>query len=376
VPDLNLANPRVREEIRRIMQFWLRMGISGFHLDAVPYMIERAKEADPTDNGQWLLRGMREFVSLRRPEGVLLDEVDVPVEEYSDYFGGGEGLTMLLDFWLNNHLFLALARSDREPLIRALHKQPTPPRHAQYVNWLRNHDELDLERLSDPEREEVMHRFAPDQSMRAYGRGIRRRLAPMLGGDERRLAMAHALLLSLPGTPTLLYGDEIGMGDDLSRPERLAVRTPMQWSDDVTAGFSTGPADRLLAPVISDGHYGYQRVNVYNQTTRRDSLLAKVGNLIRARLGLREIGLGESQVLDVGCSAVLALRYDHEDSSVITVVNLSDDDVEVKLPDDGFGNLVDVLADGDYPNKNTANSALELRPYGYRWLRPSEHVLR
>jgi maltose alpha-D-glucosyltransferase/alpha-amylase len=358
------------------MQFWLRMGISGFRLDAVPYMIERAKEADPTDNGQWLLRGMREFVSLRRPEGVLLGEVDVPVEEYSNYFGGGEGLTMLLDFWLNNHLFLALAHGDREPLVRALRKQPTPPRHAQYVNWLRNHDELDLERLSDPEREEVMHRSVPDQSMRAYGRGIRRRLAHMLGGDERRLAMAHALLLSLPGTPTLLYGDEIGMGDDLSRPERLAVRTPMQWSDDVTAGFSTGPPDRLLAPVISDGHYGYQRVNVYNQATRRESLLAKVGNLIRTRLGLHEIGLGESQVLDVGCSAALALRYDDEDSSVITVVNLSDDDVEVTLPDDGFGNLVDVLADGDYPNNNTANSTLELRPYGYRWLRPSEHLLR
>jgi maltose alpha-D-glucosyltransferase/alpha-amylase len=387
-PDLNLANPRVREELRRIMAFWLRMGVSGFRVDAAPYMIERARAADPTDGGQWLLREMREFVSLRRPEAVLLGEVDVPVEQYVDYFGGGQGMTLLLDFWLNNHLFLALARADAEPLLRALHQQPPPPRHAQYANWLRNHDELDLERLSDAEREEVMRTFAPQQSMRAYGRGIRRRLAPMLGGDERRIAMTHALLLSLPGTPVLLYGDEIGMGEDLSRPERLAVRTPMQWSDDVNGGFSTAPPDRLVAPVVSGGRFGYQRVNVYAQTLREDSLLAKVGNVVRTRARMREIGLGTCRVLDLERQPVLGLRHDHDGSTVVALVNLSADPVEVTVPDDDLADLVDVLADADadyadadyadadYPPTEGHPPTLKLDGYGHRWLRPREHLLR
>lgn len=245
----------------------------------------------------------------------------------------------------------------------------------QYANWLRNHDELDLERLSDADREEVMRIFAPDESMRAYGRGIRRRLAPMLGGDESAIAMTHALLLSLPGTPVLLYGDEIGMGDDLSRPERLAVRTPMQWSDDVNAGFSKAPPDRLVAPIINSGRYGCNRVNVYAQTLRDDSLLAKVGNMVRTRLGLREIGLGTSRVLDVGCRPLLALRHDHEGSSVVAVANLCADDVEVTIPGDDIPELVDVLADTDYPPPAGHPPTLKLGGYGYRWLRPREHLL-
>ncbi|NYH53200.1 maltose alpha-D-glucosyltransferase/alpha-amylase [Nocardiopsis arvandica] len=374
-PDLNLANPRVREEMYRVMAFWLRLGVSGFRVDAVPYMVERAREADPAEDGRWLLREMRDFVSLRRPNAVLIGEVDVPIDEYDDYFADGQGLTMLLDFWLNNHLFLALARSDGEPLARALREQPPPPRFGQYANWLRHHDELDLERLGDADREEVMRAFAPERSMRAYGRGIRRRLAPILGGDERRILMAHALMLSLPGTPLLYYGEEIGMGDELARPERLAVRTPMQWSDDAGAGFSTAPPERLAAPLITGGRYGHERVNVYAQTLRHDSLLSKTGNLVRTRLGLRELGLGRTRVLDVGRRAVLALRHDHEGSTVITVVNLSADDVEVKVPEGEGDGLVDVLADTGYPPFDAGTRTLGLSGYGYRWLRPRQHLV-
>ena len=164
--------------------------------------------------------------------------------------------------------------------MRATESQPVPPERAQYAIWLRNHDELDLERLTDEEREEVMQAFAPDPNMRAYNRGIRRRLAPMLDGDERRLAMAHSLLFALPGTPIIRYGEEIGMGEDLSRPERLAVRTPMQWSNEPNAGFSCVDTPKLAAPLIDEGKFGYQKLNVYAQTLREDSLLAKTGTTV------------------------------------------------------------------------------------------------
>src|SRR5690606_4819531 len=255
-PDLNLTNPRVIEEIERIMLFWLRMGVSGFRVDAASHLVRQAGGGDIAE-GYWLLEHMRDFVSLRRPEAVLLGEVDVDPEHYPDYFGDGDRLTLLLNFWANNHLFLALARGEAEPLLRSIRQQPEPPHRAQYAIWLRNHDELGLARLTDAEREEVMQVFAPDPDMRIYERGIRRRLAPMLGGDTRRLAMAHALLFSLPGTPILRYGEEIGMGDDLSLPERLAVRTPMQWSNEPNAGFSRAPAQELAAALIDEGDFTF-----------------------------------------------------------------------------------------------------------------------
>ncbi|MCC3761674.1 alpha-amylase family protein [Glycomyces sp. TRM65418] len=373
-PDLNHANPAVRREIRRIMSFWLRLGVSGFRVDAVPYMVEAAGAADPHEGGAWLLREMRELVSLRHPEAVLMGEVDVPIEEYNDYFCDGRGMTMLLNFWLNNHMFLALARGDAEPVHRALDAMPQPPHLSQYANWLRNHDELDLERLSDAERAEVIEAFAPDEDMRLYGRGIRRRLAPILGGDERRIAAAHALLLSLPGAPVLQYGDEIGMGDDLSRRERLSVRIPMQWSSDEHAGFSSAPSDRLVAEPVRDGPFGYREINVYDQQRRPHSLLSRIGDLVRARHGLRQIGFGRHRVIDTGCRSVVALRHqDDGDGVAITLVNLSGEDVKVQVPDD-LGDLVDVMADSDYPPDEDQPRLLRLRGHGYRWMRPRASV--
>lgn len=373
-PDLELGNPRVRREIQRIMAFWLRMGVSGFRVDAVPYMVERARAADDRDDGHWLLEEMRDFVTLRRSDAVLLGEVDVPVKAYADYFGDGEDrsdrLTMLIDFWTNNHMFLSLARQDAGPLRDALRQQPPPPARGQYAKFLRNHDELDLEQLADDEREEVVGLFAPEESMQAYGRGIRRRLAPMLDGDHRRIAMAHALLASLPGAPVLLYGDEIGMGDDLSRSGRASVRTPMQWSDADNAGFSTAPADQLVAPVVTSPGFGYHKINVYAQSVGHDTLLARIGNLVRARTANREIGAGNTEVLDTDVPAVLALRHRMEDRQLITVTNLSGRDVAVKINGIDTGDLVDVLADQDYPKPGPVSQGLQLRGNGYRWLRP------
>ncbi|MGY2876311.1 maltose alpha-D-glucosyltransferase / alpha-amylase [Marmoricola sp. URHA0025 HA25] len=368
-PDLELGNPRVREEVRRIMGFWLRLGVSGFRIDAVPYMVERARAADPRHDGYWLLTEMREFTALHQPEGVLLGEVDVPPEEYVEYVGRNDRLSMIIDFWLNNNTFLSLARSKAEPLARALARRPQPHSHSQYATFLRNHDELDLEQLSSDERNEVLEAFAPSDDMRAYDRGIRRRLAPMLGGDTRRIAMAHALLMSLPGAPVLLYGDEIGMGEDLSRPERKAVRTAMQWTDARNGGFSLAEPDQLPTSVISWGRFGYERVNVAAQSQHRDSLLALVANLTRSRLGAEEIGAENCTVLETGAPSVLCLCHESEGRHLVTAVNLGEEEVTCELSGTPLSELADVLADQEYPPPDDDPVKFVLAGHGFRWLR-------
>jgi maltose alpha-D-glucosyltransferase/alpha-amylase len=298
------------------------------------------------------------------PEGVLLGEVDVEPERYSHYFGTGERLGLVLDFWVNNHLFLALARGEAEPLQRAITRRPAPPDGANYAVWLRNHDELDLERLSEQEREEVMQAFAPEPDMRLYGRGIRRRLAPMLDGDVRRQALAQALLLSLPGTPIVRYGEEIGMGDDLSRPERLSVRTPMQWNDQANAGFSS--AQRLAAPVIADGPFAYAHLNVAGQLKDSESLLNRARHLLLTRAGLNEVGDGKAQLLTVDHPAVFAIAHTCDATSVM-LANLGKETVSVRLREIDLEGFEEMLSDSPYPA--TTQSGLTLHGYGYRWFR-------
>lgn len=370
-PDLNLANPEVREEIYRIMSFWLRLGVAGFRVDAAAHMIERAKAADPRDDGYWLLNDMRAYVQARRPDAVLFGEVDVPPDQYPPYFGQGHRLTLVSSFWLNNYLYLALARGAAEPLQRALRMQPRAPANAQYAVWVRNHDELDLERLTDQERAEVLRRFAPDENMRIYNRGIRRRLPPMLDGDTSWIALTHALVMSLPGVPIVRYGDEIGMGDDLSLSERHAVRTVMQWSDETNAGFSSADPAALQVPLIRDGPYRYQEINVYRQSLDESSLLARIGKMTRARLGLRAMGSGRFRVLDTGCPSVLAVEHlsPARDETIVTLANLAPEAVHITLPDVPIECMVDILCDGRYERQDPHPHRLSLHGHGYRWLR-------
>lgn len=362
-PDLNLANPRVVEEIERIMVHWLELGIAGFRLDAASHLVEQAGGGDE-EQGVWILERLFDCMTRINPEGVLIGEVDVEPERYSHYFGTGNRLGLVLDFWVNNHLFLALARGEAEPLQRAIARRPEPPDGANYAVWLRNHDELDLERLTAAEREEVMQAFAPQQHMRIYGRGIRRRLAPMLDGDVRRQALAQALLLSLPGTPIVRYGEEIGMGDDLSRPERLSVRTPMQWSDQANGGFST--ARRLAAPVIDEGPFAYTRLNVEGQQDDADSLLARTRRLLLARRRVSEVGDGRAHPLTVDHPAVFAIAHVGAATSVM-LANLSDETVTVQVREVDWPGFEEILADGTYPFPTA--SGLTLHGYGYRWFR-------
>ncbi len=254
--DLNLTNPRVQEEIRRVVRFWLRLGLAGFRMDAVTHMLRQKGEVKFKGDPHDFLRDLRAFVEEERSDAVLLAEVDVEPERYRDFFGDEDQVHLLLNFYLDNYVFLTLAREEAEPVKRALKTLPPVQREEQYANFLRNHDELDLERLSDEEREEVFKNFAPNENMRIFGRGVRRRLAPMLG-DRRRLEGAYSLMFSLPGTPVLRYGQEIGMGEDLSLEGRDAVRTLMQWSATPNGGFSTAPESELIRPTIREGDYGF-----------------------------------------------------------------------------------------------------------------------
>ena len=253
-PELNHANPAVRDEIRKVIGFWLRLGVAAFRLDAAPFVIELPKPDDPnTERDYGFLNQIRNWLSWRRGDAMILAEANVPDDQLPLYTGTRAGaddrLQMLFNFRLNARMALALARGEVEPIVWALCTSPPLPPSAQWATFLRNHDEEDLSALTDAERAEVFAAFAPDETMRLYGRGIRRRLAPMLDGDRRRLELAYSLQFTLPGTPVVRYGEEIGMGDNLALPERNAIRTPMQWTDGPTAGFSTADSTQLVRPV-------------------------------------------------------------------------------------------------------------------------------
>lgn len=365
--DLDIANPDVRAEIRRIMEFWLELGVAGFRVDAVPYLVLQAAEADGRDDGLWIVEEMRDTVRKYRPDGVLIAESDVDPAEYADHFGDGNRFTMLLNFWLNNNLFLALARQEAEPLHRALRNQPEPPEDCHYAIWLRNHDELDLERLSDAEREETMAVFAPHPQMRAFGRGIRRRLAPMLA-DPRQRKLAVSLLCSLPGTPIVLYGDEIGMGENLELPDRAAVRTPMQWANEPNAGFSEADPLQLVHPVIDAGPFGTRNVNVAGQWADPDSLLRTLQRMFEVRRELGPLLTRQAEPVDVQPASVFAVRYATGDHILLLLANLHPRRTDVHLPDDLRRDWQEVLADHAY-DAPAAGESLHLHGFGYRWLR-------
>lgn len=371
-PDLNLGNPRLRDEFKKILHFWLQLGVSGFRLDAVPHMVlPKARELSEHELFD-LLGELRAFVAEKAPDAVLVGEVDTEPETYAEYFGrDGERLRMLLNFYGPPHAFLAFARGEAEPIRRVLKDLATPPAGACYANFLRNHDELDLERLEDDEREEVRAAFAPDPDMLFVGRGIRRRLAPLLGDDPRRLRLAQSVSFSLPGVPVLYYGDEIAMGDDLSLHERDAVRTPMQWSDEPNAGFSKAPTERLVQPPITGGPFGYEARNVAAGRLDPDSHLNWTMRLIRARRDCPEFGHAQrAEVLDVGCEAVLAHLCRADTGLSLALHNLAGSEVEVRLPDlDAPTPLIELFADGPYDRLE--DGVATLRPYGFRWLRCS-----
>lgn len=368
--DLNTWNPRVRAEIQKIMGFWLQLGVSGFRMDAVPFLIEKKGPNVQHQQDFRLLKEMREFLQWRTGDAILLAEANVVPEESMQYFGDeGDHLQMMLNFPVNQRLFYALATGDIGPLVWALEQTRSRPAHAQWVQFLRSHDELDLGRLTEEQREQVFGAFAPDKRMQLYGRGIRRRLAPMLGGSRQKLDLAFSLLFSLPGTPMMQYGDEIGIGENLRLPERESARTPMQWTGDRHGGFST--ADKVVRPVISDPVFGYQRVNVAAQRNDPESLLNRTERMIRLRKECPEISWGAFEVLRTSAPEVLALRYDWRGTSVFTLHNFAGQARTAAFAPGArpVENLVELFGRRPSCALGDGRHRVKLEAYGWRWFR-------
>lgn len=367
-PDLNISNPEVQKEIFRIMHFWLKLGVSGFRIDAAPHMFNEKGQMDFKEDPHEIFRNFREFVETQKRDAILLAEVDLEPDKYQDYFGDEDQMHMLFNFYVNNYLFLALAREEATPLIKALNEMPKNQEKEQMAVFLRNHDELNLDKLSDKERKEVFEAFAPEENMQIFGRGIRRRLAPMLGNDRRKLELAHSLLLTLPGTPVFRYGQEIGMGEDLSLEGRMSVRTVMQWANEKNAGFSEGPEEKLIRPAISEGEFGYEKINVSDQHRDPDSLHNWVSKAIDYRKEFPEFGWGKYTVLETNNPKVLAHCRDSEKGLGIALHNFSQEEVTVKLELDDTEDILDVFGDKRYEAFDTQTREITLSPYGYRWL--------
>lgn len=376
-PDLNITNPDVQKEIRYILHFWLKLGISGFRMDAVPHMIRNKGNEKFDGNPFDFLKNTRSFLEDLRKDAILLAEVDTEPEKYEEFFGKGDQVQMLFNFYMNNHIFLALARKTAEPIERALDKLPQTSMKEQMGTFIRNHDELDLERLSDTEREEVYAAFAPDEDMRIYGRGIRRRLAPMLNNERSRLELVYSLLFSLPGTPVLRYGDEIGMGEDLSLPERNSVRTTMQWSRERHGGFSAFKGKKLPLPVISNGEFGYEQANVHDQMRNPNSLLNWFERIIAARKECIEFGWGDYEVIKTNNPGVLVHGCKWKNGYAFAVHNFSDKEITIKpeLDKQQQEHLIEHFSDKEYDDYPGKKNEMTVGPYGYRWFRKSSLFL-
>ncbi|MCE5289330.1 MAG: alpha-amylase family protein [Nocardiaceae bacterium] len=376
-PDLNVENPKVQEEISRTLGFWLELGVSGFRVDAVPFLFE--DDQGPGAPGKFdsnkYLGDVRNFVNRRVGDAVLLGEVNLPYQDQLTFFGGldGDGLNMQFDFIGMQNIFLSLARGDARPIAKALKQRPALDITSQWANFLRNHDELTLDKLSDSERQEVFDAFGPDKDMQLYGRGLRRRLPSMFGGDERRMRMAYSLAFSLPGTPVLFYGEEIGMAENLAIPGRLAVRSPMQWTAAKNGGFSAAPKRRLTRP-LPDGMYSPKHINAAGQRRDHESFWWFMRDLIYTYRAQPEIGWSEVEVLAQPYQSVLAhVCREKTGWAMVALHNFGTKGCIVPIEIDGVprGSILVDLLDGltGHPLDDSGRAELTLDPYGYRWLR-------
>jgi len=375
-PDLNTSNPEVQAEILKIMGFWIQAGVSGFRMDAVPFIIA-TKGADIREPEEQydMLRMFREFLQWRQGDCIALAEANVLPETDLEYFGrDGDRMHMMFNFQVNQHLFYALAAADTRPLVKALRATKPRPATAQWGMFLRNHDELDLGRLSDEQQQAVFAAFAPDPDMQLYDRGIRRRLAPMFDRDQRRLELAYSLMFTLPGTPVIRYGDEIGMGDDLRLPERNCARTPMQWSNEPQGGFTKHAKPYI--PVISGGPYGYEHINAAIQRRHPESLLNWMERIIRMRKEVPEIGWGDFTVIPTRDPAVLVMRYDWRNNWVLFAHNFAAKPREVSFSVGLDGDnaehgklLINLLAEDHSRAGDDGKHRVVIEGYGYRWYR-------
>lgn len=363
-PDLNMNNDDVWVEIKDTIDFWISLDVDGFRVDAATHMINEECIPGAGSRSGRRLDELRAYIDSRKKEAILLGEADVVPERMQEYFGDGDRLHILYNFLLNADLFKALAIEKSSPITDRIKQLDEMVDHAAWFNFIRNLDELNLVHLSQKDQQKVMEEFAPDPEMRIYGRGIRRRTAPMLK-DLRRLKMAYGLMFAMPGAPMFVYGDEIGMGENLNLPGRISVRLPMQWSEGKNAGFSESSTrnNNILKSIPSMGDCRYQKVNVVNEDQDSKSLLNFFRDLVRVRQRYPQIGLSTPEIVNTGRSAIVAVRYD----SLLCIHNLSkyEQHFELDVPQTSI-----VVLGYGYPVKRS------LPPYGYSWINIIEEPVK
>jgi len=366
-PDLNYDNPAVRAEIFNILRFWLDLGVDGFRADAVPYLFEREDtDCENLPETHAYLKQLRRFVDEHYPGRILLCEANQWPQDVRSYFGSGDEFHLAFHFPLMPRIFMAMQRADLTPIKWVLEQTPVIPDECQWCTFLRNHDELTLEMVTEEERQGLWQAYAPDPRMR-LNLGIRRRLAPLFRDDRRKIELAYSLLFTLPGSPIIYYGDEIGMGDDLQLPDRNGVRTPMQWEDSPDAGFST--ADILYAPVLNDRQYCPQRVNVAAQRADAGSLWHTLQKMIAIRKQYSALSCGNINWVDCGTSAVAVYQRACKGEQLLVINNLSaiSQTVDCSLPPGITDGIRDIMTNQP-ANFTDGQLSLMLRPYEYRWL--------
>jgi len=370
-PDLNYDNPQVREEMWEIMKFWLQMGVDAFRLDAVPYLVEReGTNCENLPETHQIIKDLRARIDREFPGRMLLAEANQWPADLRSYFGNGDEFHMAFHFPLMPRMFMGLKLEDRKPITEILKQTPEIPEVCQWCLFLRNHDELTLEMVTDMERDYMYDEYAKEKAMR-LNLGIRRRLAPLLDNDRRRIELMNGMLMSLPGTPIIYYGDEIGMGDNVNLGDRHGVRTPMQWDGGWNGGFSTADPEGLYSPLMLNPVYGYQAINVQSQKRFDHSLLSWMKRLIKTRKATPVLGRGSIQFLYPANHRVLAYMRKLGNETVLAVNNLSSKAQAVELDLKTYkGNiLIEMFGRNVFPRIGDLPYLLTLGPYEFFWFR-------
>jgi len=370
-PDLNFDNPHVRDEMLHVIKYWLDMGLDGFRVDAVPYLFERdGTNCENLPETHAYLKELRRFVDQHYRGRILLAEANQWPQDLRHYLGAGDEFHLAFNFPLMPRIFMALATADRSPLTEIVQATPTIPDNCQWCTFLRNHDELTLEMVTPTERDFMWRVYAPQPGMR-LNLGIRRRLAPLLGGDRRKIELAHSILLTLPGSPIIYYGDEIGMGDNIELEDRDGVRTPMQWDESLNGGFSSAEPSQLYAPLIDDETYSYRRVNVAAQHDGAASLWRTFRQMITLRKQHPVFGRGTFEFLPIRNRAVLAFARTYEGETIFAIHNLSSrlQRIQPRLRHWQGSRVHDLLAQRMVTPISDKPYALTLQPYEYLWLK-------
>jgi maltose alpha-D-glucosyltransferase/alpha-amylase len=373
-PDLNYDNPEVQKAMLDVVDYWLDMGVDGFRADAVPYLYEReGTNCENLPETHAFLKKLRAHVERRHPTALLLAEANQWPEDVVEYFGDGDEFHMGYHFPIMPRLFMALRQEDRKPIVEILERTPDIPANCQWGMFLRNHDELTLEMVTDEERDYLYNEYAKDRRMR-LNVGIRRRLAPLLDNSRRRIELLHALLFSMPGSPFIYYGDEIGMGDNIYLGDRDGVRTPMQWSPDRNAGFSKADFEKLYFPAINNPVYGFQSVNVESQTRYDTSLLNWMRQMILLRKQYHVFGRGTMRFVKPENRKIFAFVREYDGETVLCVFNLSQfaQPVELDLSEFEGRAPVEMLGKTRFPVITTNPYQLALSPWGFYWFRVEE----